>query len=56
MRKIRTANNNAPKPQVFNVERLRGKAFQLSRLQAFIDGHDDIFDVLADTHQEKTAP
>ena len=52
--KIRSANNNSPKPSVFDINRLTRKPFELSRLQGFVDGHDDIFDVLADKPMHST--
>jgi len=51
-RKIKSANNNAPNPTVFDIERLAHKPFALSRLEAFIDGNEDIFDVLASEPKE----
>lgn len=53
MRKHRTANNNSPKPTVFDISLLDRRAFELSRLKGFVDGEDDIFDVLSQDHQEK---
>jgi len=54
MRNIRNANNNVPTNKVFDVNLLQTKPFELSRLKGFVDGHDDIFDVLATTPQERT--
>lgn len=51
-RKIRTANNNAPQPMVFNIDLLDRKPFELSRLDGFVDGKEDIFDVLSKDHKE----
>lgn len=51
-RKIRSANNNAPQAKVFDIEILQSKPFELSRLAGFVDGHDDIFDVLSHSQQE----
>jgi len=54
MRKIRNANNNIPTSKVFDVNLLRSKPFELSRLEGFVDGEDDIFDILATKPQERT--
>ena len=53
MRKIKNANNNVPTSKVFDIELLKRKPFELSRLEGFVDGHDDIFDVLADQKQQQ---
>ncbi|MFK7839581.1 MAG: hypothetical protein AB8B83_04560 [Bdellovibrionales bacterium] len=49
MRKIRSsnANNNVPTSKVFDINLLENRPFELSRLEGFVDGHDDIFDVLS---------
>ena len=54
MRKIRNANNNVPRSKVFDISLLQKKPFELSRLEGFVDGHDDIFDVLATAPQERS--
>jgi len=52
-KKIRTANNNSPKPRIFDIHNLDRKPFELSRLEGFVDGSDDIFDVLGQNKQEQ---
>lgn len=51
-RKIRSANNNIPRPSIFDLNRLERKPFELSRLEGFVDGNDDIFDVLSSKSKE----
>jgi len=52
--KIKSANNNAPKTSVFDIEHLTKKPFALSRLEGFIEGNQDIFDVLSSEQKEQT--
>lgn len=52
MRKLETANTNSLKSKVFNISLLTREPFELSRLEGFVDGSDDIFDVLANKMQE----
>ena len=52
MRKIETANTNSSESKVFDVNLLTREPFELSRLEGFVDGNDDIFDVLANKRQE----
>ena len=47
MRKIKTANNNQSSGKVFDINLLQKRPFELSRLEGFVDGKDDIFDVLS---------
>lgn len=53
MRKMTTANTNKVNSKVFDIDLLNRKTFELSRLEGFVDGTDDIFDVLA-TQQEQS--
>lgn len=54
MRKFDTANGNNSQSKVFDIDLLKRKPFELSRLEGFVEGHDDIFDVLYDQKQEQT--
>ena len=53
MRNVKTANNNQSESKVFDINLLKRKPFELSRLQGFVDGEDDIFDVLAGETEER---
>ena len=46
MRKLETANTNQSESKVFNINLLTREPFELSRLEGFVEGQDDIFDVL----------
>ncbi len=53
MRQSIKTNNNTIQSKVFDISILERKAFELSRLNDFVDGHDDIFDVLhSDQNQQ----
>jgi hypothetical protein len=54
MRKYDSANGNNSQSKVFDIDLLKRKPFELSRLEGFVDGHDDIFDVLTEHKQEQT--
>ena len=54
MRKFDSANGNNSQSKVFDIDLLKRKPFELSRLEGFVEGHDDIFDVLSDQKQEQT--
>lgn len=54
MRKLKTANANSSKSKVFDLNLLSREPFELSRLEGFVDGNDDIFDVLANKMQERS--
>ena len=47
MRNFKSANTNSESSKVFDIDLLKTKPFELSRLQGFVDGEDDIFDVLS---------
>lgn len=52
MRKVTTANTNKVESRVFDIALLTREPFELSRLEGFVDGKEDIFDVLSSQSKE----